>query len=226
MNFAGNFVHIANVDVTVLKQLVFDLPDQQWHSESFRQQRYEVHRDTETINLVFDPDFRHTHPTKLPALQMFEPSMRSALAKAADHYDESTKGKALIEQFGLGYFIRANLVRLKSGGEITAHTDGNFSLVHSHRIHLPIMTNDEVWFTVGSKTINIREGELYEINNRRTHSVKNAGSEDRVHLIMDYVLPGEKCCCGEKHHPETACNPQACLETDQFRIPCTCFLEN
>jgi quercetin dioxygenase-like cupin family protein len=226
MNFAGNFVLIANVDVAVLKQLVLDLPDQQWHSESFRQQRYEVHRDTETINLVFDPDFRHTHPTKLPALQMFEPSMRSALAKAADHYDQSTKGQALIEQFGLGYFIRANLVRLKSGGEIAAHTDGNFSLVHSHRIHLPIITNDEVWFAVGSETVNLKEGELYEINNRRVHSVKNVGSEDRVHLIMDYVLPGEKCCCGEKHHPLTACNPQACLEMDQFRIPCTCFPEN
>jgi quercetin dioxygenase-like cupin family protein len=157
---------------------------------------------------------------------MFEPSMRSALAKAADHYDQSTKGQALIEQFGLGYFIRANLVRLKSGGEIAAHTDGNFSLVHSHRIHLPIITNDEVWFAVGSETVNLKEGELYEINNRRVHSVKNVGSEDRVHLIMDYVLPGEKCCCGEKHHPLTACNPQACLEMDQFRIPCTCFPEN
>jgi len=226
MNFAGNFVHIANVDVAVLKQLVLDLPDQKWQSESFRQQRYEVHRDTETINLVFDPDFRHTHPTKLPALQMFEPSMRSALAIAADHYDQSTKGQALIEQFGLGYFIRANLVRLKSGGEIAAHTDGNFSLVHSHRIHLPIITNDEVWFAVGSETVNLKEGELYEINNRRVHSVKNVGSEDRVHLIMDYVLPGEKCCCGEKHHPLTACNSQACLEMDQFRIPCTCFPED
>ena len=77
MNFAGNFVHIGDVDVAVLKQLVFDLPEQQWQGESFRQQRYEVHRDTETINLVFDPDFRHTHPTRLPALQTFEPSMRT-----------------------------------------------------------------------------------------------------------------------------------------------------
>ena len=225
MNFPSNFLHIANIDITVLKQLVLDLPDQQWHSDSFRQQRYEVHRDTQTINLVFDPDFRHTHPTKLPALEMFEPSMRPALAETADHYDQSRKGQALFEEFGLGYFIRANLVRLKSGGKINPHRDGNFSLVHSHRTHLPIITNDEVWFTVGSETVNLKEGELYEINNRRTHSVRNAGSVDRVHLIMDYVLPGEKCCCGEKHHPLTACNPQACRETDQFKISCTCFPE-
>ncbi len=226
MNLPSNFLHIANIDITVLKQLVLDLPDQQWHSESFRQQRYEAHRDTETISLVFDPDFRHTHPTRLPALQMFEPSMRPALAEVADYYDQSSKGKALFEEFGLGYFIRANLVQLKSGGEIPPHTDGNFSLTHSHRIHLPIITNDDVRFTVGSETINLKEGELYEINNRRAHSVKNAGSEDRVHLIMDYVLPGEKCCCGEKHHPLTACNAQAGRETDKFRIPCTCSPED
>ena len=96
-------------------------------------------------------------------------------------------------------------------------------MTHSHRIHLSIITNDEVWFTVGNETIHMREGELYEINNRRMHSVKNAGSEDRVHLIMDYVLPGEKCCCGEKNHPRTACNPQARRETDHLRIPCACF---
>ncbi len=226
MNFAGNFLFITKIDITAMKQLILDLPDEQWQSESFRQQRYEVHSDTQTINLVFDPDFRHTHPTKLPALQMFEPSMRPALGDVADYYEQSSKGQALLEESGLGYFIRANLVRLKSGGEIAPHRDGNFSLVHSHRVHLPIITNDDVRFTVGSESIHLREGELYEINNRRTHSVQNAGAEDRVHLIMDYVLPGEKCCCGEKLHPDTACNPRACLETDQFRITCTCFPES
>lgn len=225
MNFSGNFLHIANIDVAPLKHLVLGLPEEHWQGEAFRQQRYEVHRDTQTINLVFDPDFRHTHPTKLPMLNVFEHSMRPALAAVAEHYEQSDKGRALLDGSKVGYFIRANLVRLKSGGEIASHTDGNFSLAHSHRVHLPITTNEGVQFTVGSETIHIGEGELYEINNRRSHSVRNAGSENRVHLIMDYVLPGEKCCCGEKHHPHTACNPLACAETDQFRIPCTCFPE-
>jgi hypothetical protein len=226
MNFPGNFLHIADIDVTALKQLVLDVPEEQWQNEAFRQQRYEVHRSTQTINLVFDPDFRHTHPTRFPALQTFEPAMRAALGIVADHYEGSAKGQELLNNSKLGYFIRANLVRLLAGSEITPHKDGNFSLAHSHRVHLPIITNDDVWFTVGAETVNLREGGLYEINNRRTHSVRNAGSQNRVHLILDYVLPGEKCCCGEKLHPQTVCNAQACLETDQFRIPCTCFPEN
>ncbi|MDH4107974.1 MAG: aspartyl/asparaginyl beta-hydroxylase domain-containing protein [Gammaproteobacteria bacterium] len=223
MNFPGNFRYIGEVDVSALKTLVLGLPEDQWQRESYRQQRYEVHRSTETINLVFDPDFRHTHPTRFPALETFEPLIRPALGLVADYYETSPRGRELLQGKRLGYFIRANVVRLKAGGDIPPHKDGNFSLAHSHRVHLPIITNDEVRFSVGSETRNLPEGTLYEINNRRTHSVHNAGPEDRVHLILDYVLRGEKCCCGERLHPDTVCSPQACLETDQFRIPCTCF---
>lgn len=225
MNFPGNFARIAAMAVAELKQRVLDVPEPQWRSEAFRQQRYEVHRDTQTISLVFDPDFRHTHPTKLPALQPFASSLRPVLATVADHFDESPKGKALLEEFGIGYFVRANLVRLQPGGNIAPHKDNNFSLAHSHRIHVPLLTNSAVTFTVGGETIHMQEGEIYEINNRRLHSVSNEGSEDRIHLIMDYVLPGERCCCGERNRPQTACNPQACRDTDTFRTPCNCYPE-
>ena len=67
---------------------------------------------------------------------------------------------------------------------------------------------------------------IYEINNRRLHSVHNAGDAARVHLILDYVLKGEKCCCGEKHHPDQPCMPEACMDTDHGRIPCTCHTES
>ena len=223
MNFSGNFAHIGSIDIAALKQHVLELPEQQWLGEAFRQQRYEVHRDTQTIPLVFDPDFRHTHPTRLPALQEIEPFIRPSLKMVADHFDDSPKGWELFDEHGMGYFVRANLVRLKAGGEITEHTDNNFSLVHSHRVHVPIITNDRVSFTVGGETLNMKEGELYEINNRRMHSVTNAGSADRVHLILDYVIPGEKCCCGEKLHPQTACNSQACEKTDHLQIECVCY---
>ena len=56
---------------------------------------------------------------------------------------------------GIGYFIRANLVRLAPGGTINEHRDGNFSLTHSHRVHVPIITNDRVLFNVGRETLSI-----------------------------------------------------------------------
>ncbi len=225
MNFPGNFFHIGDIEIDELKKLVQELTDEQWESFSIRQKRYEVHKDTQTIGLVYDLDFRHSHPTRLPTLKTFEAALRPALFMTADHFEETETGQQLIKEHGLGYFVRASLVNLKAGCSIAEHQDMNFSLTHSHRVHLPIVTNDGVLFTVGGETINMREGQLFEINNRRMHSVCNNGSEDRVHLILDYVLRGERCCCGMKHHPDTLCSPQACMETDRQRIPCTCYPE-
>jgi len=33
----------------------------------------------------------------------------------------------------------------------------------------------------------LKEGHVYEINNGRTHSVKNESNEERVHLIIDLL---------------------------------------
>ncbi len=225
MNFPGNFFHIGSVEPAELRDLVLGLTEAQWDEFSLRQKRYEVHRDTQTIGLVYDLDFRHSHPTRLPLLQTFETALKPVLWMTADHFEETDHGKRLIRDRGPGYVIRASLVRLKAGCSIAAHQDNNFSLTHSHRVHLPIITGEKVLFTVGKETINMREGEVYEINNRRMHSVVNEGVEDRVHLILDFVLPGEKCCCGVKRHPDTLCSPQACLETDRQQIPCVCYPE-
>jgi len=225
MNFPGNFFHIGDIEIAELKNLVLNLTDEQWENFSLRQKRYEVHQHTQSIGLVYDPDFRHSHPTRLPTLDMFEAELKPVLWMTADHFEETEKGKQLIKENGVGYFVRATLVRLKAGGSIAEHRDMNFSLTHSHRVHLPIVTNNEVWFSVGSETINMREGQLYEINNRRLHSVENKGSDDRVHLILDFVLPSERCCCGEKLHPDTRCSPQACKETDRWNAPCECYPE-
>lgn len=225
MNFPGNFFHIGDIEIAELKNLVLNLTDEQWDNFSLRQKRYEVHQHTQSIGLVYDPDFRHSHPTRLPTLDMFEAELKPVLWMTADHFEQTEKGKQLIKENGVGYFVRATLVRLKAGGSIAEHRDMNFSLTHSHRVHLPIVTNDEVWFSVGSETINMHEGQLYEINNRRLHSVDNKGSDDRVHLILDFVLPSERCCCGEKLHPDTRCSPQACKETDRWNTPCECYPE-
>lgn len=225
MNFSGNFVHIGNLDVSELKALVADLTEEQWQSFSIRQQRYEVHKHTQTIGLVYDPDFRHTHPTRLPTLDRFDVALKPVLWMTADHFEQSPAGQQLVRENGPGYFIRASLVRLKAGSGIAEHRDMNFSLTHSHRVHLPLVTNENVRFTVGSETLNMAEGQVYEINNRRLHSVRNDGTDDRVHLILDFVLKGERCCCGIKHHPDTRCSPRACLDTVRLNIPCNCHPE-
>ena len=223
MNFDDNFRRVGSANIEPIKAMLGEVTAEQWENREARQQLYEDHRAAKAVLLGHDGDFRHIDPTRHPALELFLPVIRPALGVTADHYDQSPKGMELTRKFGLGYFIRANFLRLMPGEAIAEHRDMNFSLAHAHRVHVPIITNDRVAFTVAGETLNIPEGEIYEINNRRPHSVRNEGDEPRVHLVLDYVLKGEKCCCGEKHHPDEPCTPEACHDTVTGRVACTCY---
>ncbi|SDL79187.1 Aspartyl/Asparaginyl beta-hydroxylase [Pedobacter sp. ok626] len=62
-----------------------------------------------------------------------------------------------------------------------SYTDGNF------RIHIPILTNKDVLFTVDGHNLFLDEGACWYIDFSNTHSIKNNGTTNRVHLIMDCI---------------------------------------
>ena len=223
MNFKGNFKYLAKADVSDIINMANHLTQKHWTLDSTRQKRYEAHTNTQTINIIYDEDFRHMSPSKHPAFDVFGPVIHPLMPYIANYYENMAENKSCLDKYGQGYFIRINLVKLLAQGSIPEHQDKNFSLAHSHRIHIPIITNDQVFFTVGDETINMQVGEIIEINNRRNHSVKNDSQEDRVHLIIDFVIPGEPCCCAEKLHPGIMCNPDLCMPTDRMVTPCTCL---
>jgi hypothetical protein len=88
-----------------------------------------------------------------------------------------------------GKIMRALLVKLTKGKSIRPHKDVvGKSLVLGRRIHIPIETNDDCFFTVGGDRRNLKVGELWEINNdKKEHSVQNLGETDRIHFIVDWV---------------------------------------
>ena len=223
MNFQGSFNKIGTLDVSHFKHLLDQLSQEHWLEDTQRQRRYEVHRQTQSIGIVYDYDFRHANPTIQPSFRLFEPALMPAVKMIAAHFDDTDEGVSLAQEYGPGYCIRANLVSLNPGGRIEPHQDKNFSLTHSHRIHIPLVTNPLVKFDVGGEIRYLMEGEVIEINNRRTHSVINESNSSRIHLIIDWVIAGQQCCCAAKTHPNSPCNPEACLQTDRLNIPCTCY---
>lgn len=225
MNFQGNFKRVGSFDTSELKRLVLGLTEAHWLADDTRQKRYEVHKDTQFIGLAYDSDFRHTHPTRRPALELFGPVIQPLLAQIAEFYETHPETLEKFKNPVRGYFIRISLAKLVAGGKISVHQDKNFSLTHSHRVHLPIVTNPDCWFYVGKERMNMKEGEIWEINNRRMHYVANHGDEDRVHLILDWVFPWEPCCCADKVHPGEPCTPKACADSVVLRIPCDCHPE-
>jgi hypothetical protein len=78
-------------------------------------------------------------------------------------------------------------------------------------------------FTCGESSRVLGEGEIWEINNRKTHAVQNDSENFRVHVIADWVIAGERCCCGKRLRPKGSCSPKECHDTDWVDQCCTCL---
>lgn len=53
------------------------------------------------------------------------------------------------------------------------------------RVHLPLTTNEESRFVVGAEHQQMAVGSVYRVNTEVEHSVENAGSTPRIHLMFD-----------------------------------------
>lgn len=81
---------------------------------------------------------------------------------------------------------RVMFINLPAGCDVDLHLDNGYHLTSSRRIHLPIITNDQVDFGVGDVLVPMLAGKLIEINNNKPHFVKNKSDKDRVHLLIDW----------------------------------------
>jgi len=90
------------------------------------------------------------------------------------------------ESLGTLSIKQAMLTRLRSGSVIGRHRDRGPLTAKTHRIHVPVITNEQCLFTVDDEVRNLQAGEVWIIDNvGRYHSVENKGQQDRVHLIID-----------------------------------------
>lgn len=105
--------------------------------------------------------------------------------------------------FGYGIeYHRIRLMKLKGGeGELTRHTDQvdpdqGLAVGKLARFHFPIITNDQVKFTVWDlenkpNTVNMKTGECWVLDVRKPHAAINGGKDDRIHLVIDLIVTPE-----------------------------------
>ncbi len=81
------------------------------------------------------------------------------------------------------------LLRLASGSSIREHRDYDLGWdLGEIRIHVPILTNPEVEFSLEGRRIMMGVGEIWALDLSRPHSVHNRGATDRIHLVLDCRL--------------------------------------
>jgi len=181
VNIDAPLKELGEIDSTTLRERILEQEQAAWHEDQFRQQTFDVHRETESIVMVFvdDSNWPKLEVKKEPGWDRIAdvalPIMHEIIEK---HYEPG------------GTIIRAVAAKLLAGAKILPHRDSHPSFHVGHRIHVPITTNPRVRFMIDGQPYQLRVGQAYEINNQKKHSVANKGKEDRVTFIFDYVPAG------------------------------------
>jgi hypothetical protein len=182
MDIGDRLRDLGPVDSDALREAILAQEATAWNEQQYRQQEFDVHRQTESIVLVF------VNLEVWPIIEICKEPGWDRLADAAiplmhgiiqQHYPPG------------GAIIRAMAAKLLAGGKITPHVDSHPSFHRGHRIHVPITTNPRVRFMIDGRPHQLQVGRAYEINNQMNHSVMNKGDEDRITFIFDYVPPAE-----------------------------------
>lgn len=192
MNIKPDFRDICQLNVDALVDKVGKLCDDDWYADAERQKTFAVHKDTQSIRLVDNikpgVEKAKVHPLYSGLKQEIAP----VLTAIKRNIDSRVGAKKLEKEYGKSCFVRIVLARLNGKSSIPKHKDTGPSLVYVHRVHCPLITSSECKFRVGKSTRVLGVGEVTEINNCRIHAVNNDGAEKRVHLIVDYYVPGER----------------------------------
>jgi mannose-6-phosphate isomerase-like protein (cupin superfamily) len=78
------------------------------------------------------------------------------------------------------------LLKLKPGSIIKEHSDSFLAFEEGEaRMHIPIQTNNEIYFYLQGKRIIMTEGETWYLNFSLKHRIENRSKMDRVHLVID-----------------------------------------
>ena len=171
-----NYKYIGRFNIDSILNKIYD-NKLDWDSYKFRQERYKDHSETRTIPLIWCEKFRD--------VKIWDP-----------YYSIFKQDIELIEKYTKenlspsGKMMSAILINLPAGKSIGRHIDDNpvgNRFNRCHRIHIPILTNDNCFFEIDGEYKNMKKGEIWEINNiRKKHSVSNSGETDRIHLLIDW----------------------------------------
>ncbi len=171
---------LGAVDISGIREAILAIPEEVWDLEDkekpnkfneLHKARHIVFRFVENMQVCTD---YYDRPIWEEWKDKFLPVLAAAVAPYG--YEE-------------GHYSRIMLARLEAGGEIKAHVDGNKAATFPHKIHIPIQTNDKVFFFANPKMYSFKEGHAYEVNNLGVHYAENGGEEDRIHLIFEYYNP-------------------------------------
>ena len=130
----------------------------------------------------------------LKGFHLIEPSPngkkdeRGLTYQTTPELDKSPYLQSILDTFQCDKFT-FRIHNLVSKGKIELHRDtGSGLLSNIVRIHIPVTTNDEVYFYVDGERVCMKNGECWHANVTLPHEVENRSNNDRLQLMIDCDL--------------------------------------
>ena len=176
-----NFKFVGTFYTIKFREKILSIPEEEWDKFTPRQGGAAMygnyrspHTETRTIPLLYDENFLDI-PSEYEWYSLFKEDIEEVRAYLLDKYKS-------------GNIPRIILTKLLAERNILPHVDTGEQLLKCKRHHIPVITNGLVMFHVGDESVNMKTGEVWEINNANRHYVKNYSVEDRIHIIVDWDI--------------------------------------
>lgn len=169
---------ISEYDIRPIKDFLLAANEEVWLRDTFRQELYDTMVDTHSILIIFSS---YKDP--------FDPTVQIFNEKNSDVIEIVKPLIKTLENNFDGNIIRFIIAKLKAHKSIIMHDkDGDVDAFrYSRRLHLPIVTDENVEFIIDDERIHFKEGIIYELNNLIPHGVENNSDNDRIHIIIDLI---------------------------------------
>ena len=92
--------------------------------------------------------------------------------------------RQLLASFGVPW-SRTRLLKLAPGATVPQHADINYHWFNRVRLHVPVVTREEVRFTCDGTDVHMAAGQAWVFDNWRLHEVVNPTPDARIHLVAD-----------------------------------------
>lgn len=173
--------HLGVIDTSNLKRRVEKLSEEEWDTKEDYDANYNKTREalSSAKHIIFKFSNKQVKP-----FEYFECSRwkdwKDVLLPVMDQATSQYNYKR-------GFYSRVMLAKLTAKSFIRMHTDGDESGTKPHKIHVPLQTNESVFFFVEEERFHFEENFAYEVNNSARHAAANNGETDRIHLIFEYL---------------------------------------
>lgn len=182
-NDSFDFKYVRDFDVQALVNIISKW-DSEWLIDTSRQESSArslgYHSDTFASRLIFYPLQWCPGDKYSPQIVCNNEELWKLVEPIIKH----------LELIYTGRVGRVTLVKLPPNKMVKPHRDLYLYPNLVHRIHIPILTNEDVFFSIEDKIENLKVGMAWEVNNAKLHGCYNMGNSDRVHLMID-IIPND-----------------------------------